>query len=110
VLVAFGLNLTAEQVGTIMAFVTAVGGLISILIVRPRVTPVADPRDNEGRRVPGRVAAGRSVVCAPLRHRLSASALDASPQGCVQSVSTDAAKGGGNRRESGGGLARKPKC
>jgi uncharacterized membrane protein YkgB len=50
-LVAFGLKLTGEQVGAIMAFVTAVGGLISILIVRPRVTPVADPRDNEGRRL-----------------------------------------------------------
>jgi uncharacterized membrane protein YkgB len=37
-LVAFGLKLTGEQVGAIMAFVTAVGGLISILIVRPRVT------------------------------------------------------------------------
>jgi hypothetical protein len=50
-LVAFELSLTAEQVGAIMAFVTAVGGLIRILIVRPRVTPVADPRDNEGRRL-----------------------------------------------------------
>ncbi len=49
--VAFGLDLTKEQVGAIMAFVAAVGGLISILIVRPRVTPVADPRDREGRRL-----------------------------------------------------------
>lgn len=50
-LVAFGLDLTAEQVGAIMAFVAAVGGLIGILIVRPRVTPVADPRDKAGRRL-----------------------------------------------------------
>lgn len=38
-LVPFGLQLTGQQVGAIMAFVTAVGGLISILILRPRVIP-----------------------------------------------------------------------
>jgi hypothetical protein len=50
-LVAFGLDLTPGQVGAIMAFVVAVGGLISTLILRPRLTPVADPRDKEGRRL-----------------------------------------------------------
>ncbi len=50
-LVAFGLDLTPEQVGAIMAFVVAVGGLISTLILRTRLTPVADPRDREGRRL-----------------------------------------------------------
>lgn len=50
-LVAFGLDLTKEQVGAIMAFVAAVGGFMGTLIVRPRVTPVADPRDNAGRRL-----------------------------------------------------------
>ncbi len=50
-LVAFGLDLTPGQVGAVMAFVVALGGLIGTFIVRSRVTPIADPRDREGRRL-----------------------------------------------------------
>ena len=40
--------LSAEQIAAIMAFVVAIGGLAVVLFVRPRVTPVADPRTNDG--------------------------------------------------------------
>ena len=40
--------LNADQMAAIMAFVVAVGGLAGVFFVRPRVTPVADPRNNEG--------------------------------------------------------------
>jgi hypothetical protein len=46
--IAFGVNLTDTQVGAIMAFVIAVGTVAQVLLVRPLVTPVADPRDNNG--------------------------------------------------------------
>ena len=47
-ILAFGIQLTNEQIGAIFAFVAAVGGVIEILIIRPQVTPIADPRDNDG--------------------------------------------------------------
>jgi hypothetical protein len=47
--VGFGLNMTAEQVGLLMAGVLAVGNLIKTIWARGQVTPVALPRDNEGR-------------------------------------------------------------
>ncbi len=50
-LVAFGLDLTPGQVGAVMAFVVALGGLIGTFVVRSRVTSLADPRDREGRRL-----------------------------------------------------------
>jgi hypothetical protein len=47
--VGFGLvNLTVEQVGLLMAFVIAVGNLVKTLWARGQVTPVNNPRDNEG--------------------------------------------------------------
>jgi uncharacterized membrane protein YphA (DoxX/SURF4 family) len=46
--VAFGLMLNPAQVGAIMAFVVAIGTLLRIFLVRPQVTPLADPRDNQG--------------------------------------------------------------
>jgi hypothetical protein len=49
--VGFGLNMTAEQVGLLMAGVLAVGNLIKTIWARGQVTPVALPRDNEGRRL-----------------------------------------------------------
>lgn len=47
--VGFGLSLTAEQVGLLMAGVVAIGNLIKTIWARGQVTPVALPRDNEGR-------------------------------------------------------------
>jgi len=41
--------LSAEQIAAIMAFVVALGGLAGVFFVRPRVTPIADPRNNEGK-------------------------------------------------------------
>ena len=46
--VAFGLALSPAQVGAIMAFVVAVATLVRALLVRPRVTPLADPKDDQG--------------------------------------------------------------
>lgn len=46
--VVFGLPLSPEQVSAIMTFIVAVGTVVNILVVRTRVTPIADPRDNEG--------------------------------------------------------------
>ena len=43
----FGVALTAEQIGGIMAVVVALGSVVSTLLVRSQVTPVANPRDNE---------------------------------------------------------------
>ncbi|MCA9883567.1 MAG: hypothetical protein KC615_03590 [Anaerolineae bacterium] len=45
------INLTADQVGYLMAFVVAVGTLLQTIFVRSQVTPVADPRDNAGRKL-----------------------------------------------------------
>jgi uncharacterized membrane protein YkgB len=42
-------SLSADQIAAIMAFVVALGGLAGVFFVRPRVTPVADPRNNEGK-------------------------------------------------------------
>jgi hypothetical protein len=47
--VGFGLGFTAEQVGLLMAGVVAIGNLIKTIWARGQVTPVALPRDNEGR-------------------------------------------------------------
>jgi hypothetical protein len=49
--VGFGLDWTAEQVGLVMAVVVALGTLIKTLWARGQVTPVAAPRDNQGRRL-----------------------------------------------------------
>lgn len=45
------LSLTPEQIGAIMAFVIAIGSVVSILLTRSVVTPVANPRDNDGNRL-----------------------------------------------------------
>jgi hypothetical protein len=47
--VGFGLEWSGEQVGLVMAVVIAVGNLIKTIWARRKVTPVAAPRDNEGR-------------------------------------------------------------
>jgi hypothetical protein len=47
--VGFGLSWTAEQVGLLMVGVVAIGNLIKTIWARGQVTPVALPRDNEGR-------------------------------------------------------------
>jgi hypothetical protein len=47
--VSFGLDLSGEQVGLFMAVVIAVGNLIKTIWARRKVTPVAVPRDDEGR-------------------------------------------------------------
>lgn len=46
--VAFGLDWTTEQIAAVVAFVTAVGFAVQTVFVRARVTPVADPHDNDG--------------------------------------------------------------
>jgi len=46
--VAFGLSLTTEQAAALTTFVVAAGALVQVLIVRPQVTPIADPRNNQG--------------------------------------------------------------
>jgi len=47
--VSFGLNWNGEQVGLVMAAVIAIGNLLKTIWARGKVTPVAAPRDNEGR-------------------------------------------------------------
>jgi hypothetical protein len=49
--VGFGLEWTPEQVGLVMAVVVALGTLVKTLWARGQVTPVAAPRDNQGRRL-----------------------------------------------------------
>jgi hypothetical protein len=49
--VGFGLNWSGEQVGLVMAVVIAVGNFAKTLWARGQVTPVDDPRNNEGRRL-----------------------------------------------------------
>jgi uncharacterized membrane protein YkgB len=49
-LVAFGIwKLTAEQIAAIMTISAAVFTLVNVLIVRPQVTPLIDPRDAQNR-------------------------------------------------------------
>jgi hypothetical protein len=47
--VGFGLDWTPEQVALVMAVVVALSALVKTLWARGQVTPVASPRDNEGR-------------------------------------------------------------
>ena len=49
--VAFGLKWGPEQVGATMAVVAAVGNLTKTWWARSQVTPVDDPRSNDGRRL-----------------------------------------------------------
>ena len=49
--VAFGLKWGPEQVGATMAVVVAVGNLTKTWWARSQVTPVDDPRSNDGRRL-----------------------------------------------------------
>lgn len=48
VAVLFGWDLTADQVTAINTAVGMVAALIVVLVVRPKVTPVDDPRLPEG--------------------------------------------------------------
>jgi hypothetical protein len=47
--VGFGLAWAPEQVALVMAVVVALAALVKTLWARGQVTPVAAPRDNEGR-------------------------------------------------------------
>lgn len=47
----FGVPLSAEQAAGIMAAVVALGGVVSTLLIRSQVTPVANPYDNDGNRL-----------------------------------------------------------
>lgn len=49
--VGFGLNWSAAQVGLVMALVVAVGNVVTTILVRSRVTPVAAPHNNQGQRL-----------------------------------------------------------
>ena len=53
-LVAFGVALTEAQVGAILGLVVAIG-VVAVAVVelyaRPKVTPLEDPRDDEGRQL-----------------------------------------------------------
>lgn len=46
--VAFGLNWTPEQIAALMTVVVALGTVAKTILVRSRVTPLSDPRDNNG--------------------------------------------------------------
>ena len=47
----FGVPLTAEQAAGIMAVWLGVAGVLSAFLIRGQVTPVANPRDNDGNRL-----------------------------------------------------------
>lgn len=47
-LVSFGLGIDPTQVQAILTFVTVVAPFVVAYFVRKKVTPVADPKDNEG--------------------------------------------------------------
>lgn len=47
----FGLEWTPQQVALVMGVVVALANLLKTLWARSQVTPVAAPRDNEGRRL-----------------------------------------------------------
>ena len=49
--VGFGLNWTPAQVGLVVAVVVAFSSLITTLWTRSKVTPVANPRNNERQRL-----------------------------------------------------------
>lgn len=46
---AFGVALTATQIGVIVGIVGALATLAVVVIGEPKVTPVASPRDDRGR-------------------------------------------------------------
>jgi hypothetical protein len=52
----FGVGLTVEQQAGIMAVVVAVSSVVSALWSRSLVTPVANPRDNDGNQLVARDA------------------------------------------------------
>ena len=47
-LVAFGLELSADQTAAIMGVVAVVAPLVVAAVGRSRVTPINDPRDDDG--------------------------------------------------------------
>jgi hypothetical protein len=49
--VGFGLTVTKEQVGLTMAVVVSIGNLVQTIWARNQVTPVIDPRDNNGKKL-----------------------------------------------------------
>lgn len=47
-LTAFGLDLTTDQTAAILGAVAVVGPIAVALVTRGKVTPTADPRNDEG--------------------------------------------------------------
>lgn len=52
------INFTAEQTTAVLGFVSVVFALFNLVFVRSKVTPVADPRDDQGRTLRSTVSAG----------------------------------------------------
>ena len=50
-LVAFGIPVTPDQTQAIMGFITIVAPLAVAYFVRGKVTPLADPKTNDGERL-----------------------------------------------------------
>lgn len=48
---AFGVGMTATQIGIMTGIVGALGALGVVLVGEPKVTPVASPRDDRGNRL-----------------------------------------------------------
>lgn len=48
---AFGVALTATQIGIISGVIGAIGIIAVVLVGEPQVTPVTSPRDNDGNRL-----------------------------------------------------------
>jgi UDP-glucose 6-dehydrogenase len=46
-----GVDLDSEKMALIMAVVVAIGNLVKTLWARGQVTPVTDPRNNDGKRL-----------------------------------------------------------
>lgn len=46
-----GLNMDSKEIALVMAVIVAVGNLVKTLWARAHVTPVSDPRNNDGHRL-----------------------------------------------------------
>lgn len=48
VLAAFGLPLTDDQTTAVVSLISVVAPIVVALLARPKVTPLADPKTNDG--------------------------------------------------------------
>jgi hypothetical protein len=55
---AFGAALTATQIGVIVGIVGALSTVAVVFVGEPKVTPVASPKDNRGRKLVPREVTG----------------------------------------------------